>query len=350
MVDVGEALLGRVIDGLGDPLDELDRPICDDKYMLDGSSLNPFKRRPITEILDVGIRNINALLTIGSGQRVGIIAGSGVGKSVLLSMITRNTTADVIVIALIGERGREVASFTKEILSSQSHEKVVIVAVPADRSPLLRIQGAKRATAICEYFRDQGKNVLLIMDSLTRVAHAQREVGLSLGEQPTSRGYPPSVISLLPTLVERTGTSASTNGAITAIYTVLADGDDVISDPVVDSARAILDGHIVLSRELAQQGIYPAIDVVQSISRLMTDIVDDEQIKNSKRLRRLISKYQENRDLVLMGGYVQGQDQDLDTALGLWPDILTFLQQEQSEGNSYESACTSLSQLVGHLA
>jgi len=226
----------------------------------------------------------------------------------------------------------------------------VIVAVPADRSPLLRIQGAKRATAICEYFRDQGKNVLLIMDSLTRVAHAQREVGLSLGEQPTSRGYPPSVISLLPTLVERTGTSASTNGAITAIYTVLADGDDVISDPVVDSARAILDGHIVLSRELAQQGIYPAIDVVQSISRLMTDIVDDEQIKNSKRLRRLISKYQENKDLVLMGGYVQGQDQDLDTALGLWTDILTFLQQEQSEGNSYESACTSLSQLVGHLA
>ena len=350
MVDVGDALLGRVIDGLGNPLDELDRPICEKKYMLDGSSLNPFKRRPITEILDVGIRNINALLTIGSGQRVGIIAGSGVGKSVLLSMITRNTTADVIVIALIGERGREVASFTKEILSSQSHEKVVIVAVPADRSPLLRIQGAKRATAICEYFRDQGKNVLLIMDSLTRVAHAQREVGLSLGEQPTSRGYPPSVISLLPTLVERTGTSASTNGAITAIYTVLADGDDVISDPVVDSARAILDGHIVLSRELAQQGIYPAIDVVQSISRLMTDIVDDEQIKNSKRLRRLISKYQENRDLVLMGGYVQGQDQDLDTALGLWPDILTFLQQEQSEGNSYESACTSLSQLVGHLA
>jgi len=297
-VEVGEALLGRVIDGLGNPLDQLPNPICNEKYLLK----------------------------------------------------TKNTSADVIVIALIGERGREVASFTHEILSSHSQQKVVIVAVPADRSPLLRIQGAKRATAICEYFRDQGKNVLLIMDSLTRVAHAQREVGLSLGEQPTSRGYPPSVISLLPNLIERTGTSTETQGAITAIYTVLADGDDIVSDPVVDTARAILDGHIVLSRELAQQGVYPAIDVGQSISRLMNDIVDDAQIKNANKLRRLISKYQENRDLVLMGGYVQGQDQDLDIALSLWPDILSFLQQDQAEENSYEDACNSLAQLVGHLA
>ena len=348
-VDVGEDLLGRVIDGLGNPLDQLPNPICNEKYLLDGISVNPFQRRQINQTLDVGIRNMNALLTVGSGQRLGIMAGSGVGKSVLLSMITKNTSADVIVIALIGERGREVASFTKEILGSHSQQKVVIVAVPADRSPLLRIQGAKRATAICEYFRDQGKNVLLIMDSLTRVAHAQREVGLSLGEQPTSRGYPPSVISLLPSLIERTGTSTGTDGAITAIYTVLADGDDIVSDPVVDTARAILDGHIVLSRELAQQGVYPAIDVGQSISRLMNDIVDDEQIKNANKLRRLISKYQENRDLVLMGGYVQGQDQDLDIALSLWPDILAFLQQDQAEENSYEDACNSLSQLVGHL-
>jgi flagellum-specific ATP synthase len=348
-VDVGEELLGRVIDGLGNPLDQLPNPICNEKYLLDGISVNPFQRRQINQILDVGIRNMNALLTVGSGQRLGIMAGSGVGKSVLLSMITKNTSADVIVIALIGERGREVASFTHEILGSHSQQKVVIVAVPADRSPLLRIQGAKRATAICEYFRDQGKNVLLIMDSLTRVAHAQREVGLSLGEQPTSRGYPPSVISLLPSLIERTGTSTETEGAITAIYTVLADGDDIVSDPVVDTARAILDGHIVLSRELAQQGVYPAIDVGQSISRLMNDIVDDEQIKNANKLRRLISKYQENRDLVLMGGYVQGQDQDLDIALSLWPDILSFLQQDQAEENSYENACNSLSQLVGHL-
>jgi flagellum-specific ATP synthase len=348
-VDVGEELLGRVIDGLGNPLDQLPNPICNEKYLLDGISVNPFQRRQINQILDVGIRNMNALLTVGSGQRLGIMAGSGVGKSVLLSMITKNTSADVIVIALIGERGREVASFTQEILGSHSQQKVVIVAVPADRSPLLRIQGAKRATSICEYFRDQGKNVLLIMDSLTRVAHAQREVGLSLGEQPTSRGYPPSVISLLPSLIERTGTSTGTEGAITAIYTVLADGDDIVSDPVVDTARAILDGHIVLSRELAQQGVYPAIDVGQSISRLMNDIVDDEQIKNANKLRRLISKYQENRDLVLMGGYVQGQDQDLDVALSLWPDILSFLQQDQSEENSYEDACNSLAQLVGHL-
>jgi flagellum-specific ATP synthase len=348
-VDVGEELLGRVIDGLGNPLDQLPNPICNEKYLLDGISVNPFQRRQINQTLDVGIRNMNALLTVGSGQRLGIMAGSGVGKSVLLSMITKNTSADVIVIALIGERGREVASFTQEILGSHSQQKVVIVAVPADRSPLLRIQGAKRATAICEYFRDQGKNVLLIMDSLTRVAHAQREVGLSLGEQPTSRGYPPSVISLLPSLIERTGTSTGTEGAITAIYTVLADGDDIVSDPVVDTARAILDGHIVLSRELAQQGVYPAIDVGQSISRLMNDIVDDEQIKNANKLRRLISKYQENRDLVLMGGYVQGQDQDLDVALSLWPDILSFLQQDQAEENSYEDACNSLAQLVGHL-
>src|SRR6056300_356170 len=348
-VEVSEALLGRVIDGLGNPLDQLPNPICSEKYLLNGISVNPFQRRQIDQILDVGIRNMNALLTVGSGQRLGIMAGSGVGKSVLLSMITKNTSADVIVIALIGERGREVASFTHEILSSHSQQKVVIVAVPADRSPLLRIQGAKRATSIAEYFRSKGKRVLLIMDSLTRVAHAQREIGLALGEQPTSRGYPPSVISLLPNLIERTGNSSETEGAITAIYTVLADGDDIVSDPVVDTARSILDGHIVLSRELAQQGVYPAIDVGQSISRLMNDIVDDVQIKNANKLRRLISKNQENRDLVLMGGYVQGQDQDLDIALSLWPDILSFLQQDQAEENSYEDACNSLAQLVGHL-
>ena len=215
------------------------------------------------------------------------------GKSVLLSMISKSTNADIVVIALIGERGRELASFTSKVLASHSRDKVVVVAVPADRSPLLRIQGAKRATAVAEHFRNEGKNVLLIMDSLTRVAHAQREVGLALGEQPTSRGYPPSVISLLPNLIERTGASSENEGTITAIYTILADGDDVTSDPVVDTARAILDGHIVLSRELAQQGIYPAIDINQSISRLMTDIVDPELVKNSQMLRKYISKYNE---------------------------------------------------------
>jgi flagellum-specific ATP synthase len=317
-VQVGANLLGRVIDGLGHPLDY--------------QNLGEF----------------DALLTIGCGQRLGIIAGSGVGKSVLLSMITKNTAADVIVIGLIGERGREVASFTQEILKSKSHDKVAIVAVPADLSPLLRIQGAKRATTIAEYFRDQGKNVLLIMDSLTRVAHAQRELGLALGEQPTSRGYPPSVISLLPNIIERTGTTASANGSITSIYTVLADGDDINSDPVVDTARAILDGHIVLKRELAQQGIYPAIDIVQSISRLMNDLVDDQHQKNAMQLRKLISKYQENRDLILMGGYVSGQDLDLDAALNSWGGITEFLRQSASENFDFEVSVKLLSELIGY--
>ena len=278
-VAVGSELLGRVIDGLGRPLDQLAAPACDAELSLNGTSINPFKRNPINEVLDVGIRNINANLTIGRGQRIGIVAGSGVGKSVLLSMISKSTDADIVVIALIGERGRELASFTSKVLASHSRDKVVVVAVPADRSPLLRIQGAKRATAVAEHFRNEGKNVLLIMDSLTRVAHAQREVGLALGEQPTSRGYPPSVISLLPNLIERTGASSENEGTITAIYTILADGDDVTSDPVVDTARAILDGHIVLSRDLADAGHYPAIDVAKSISRVMPQVTSPEHLQ-----------------------------------------------------------------------
>ena len=346
-VGVGDALLGRVIDGLGNPLDSLGKLTLLDRKSLNGSRVNPFERKPINEVLDVGIRNINALLTLGRGQRVGIVAGSGVGKSVLLSMITKSTDADVVVVALIGERGRELASFTKEILSSHSREKVVIVAVPADRSPLLRIQGAKRATTIAEYYREKGKNVLLITDSLTRVAHAQRELGLALGEQPTSRGYPPSVISLIPNLIERTGTSTNGSGSITSIYTILADGDDTTTDPVVDTARAILDGHIVLSRDLAQQGIYPAIEVNQSISRLMNDIVSQPQQKNAQTLRKYLSKYNENRDLVLMGGYVQGQDPDLDQALALWPQILKFLHQDENEVCDFDASHDQLAKLLG---
>ena len=346
-VGVGDALLGRVIDGLGNPLDSLGKLKLLDSISLNGKRINPFERKAISEVLDVGIRNINALLTLGRGQRVGIVAGSGVGKSVLLSMITKSTDADVVVVALIGERGRELASFTKEILSSHSRDKVVIVAVPADRSPLLRIQGAKRATAIAEYYREKGKNVLLITDSLTRVAHAQRELGLALGEQPTSRGYPPSVISLIPNLIERTGTSTDGSGSITSIYTILADGDDTTTDPVVDTARAILDGHIVLSRDLAQQGIYPAIDVNQSISRLMNNIVSQPQQKNAQTLRKYLSKYNENKDLVLMGGYVQGQDPDLDQALALWPEILKFLHQDENEVCDFETSHDQLSKLLG---
>ena len=291
-INVGPNLLGRVIDGLGAPLDGHGPIDTTHQIPVGGVSVNPFDRGAINQVFDVGIKSINAITSIGRGQRMGIIAGSGVGKSVLLSMITRSAEADVIVVGLIGERGRELASFTKEITSSHSKHKVVIVAVPADRSALLRIQGAKRATSIAEYFRDQGKNVLLILDSLTRVAHAQREIGLSMGEQPTARGYPPSVISLIPELIERTGVGVNSLGSITSIYTILADGDDTVSDPIVDNARAILDGHIVLSRKLAQQGIYPAVDVSSSVSRLMGDLCAPKHLQNARKLRKLISIYQ----------------------------------------------------------
>ena len=345
-IAVGQNLLGRVIDGLGNPLDGQGPIDTTEQNPIGGKSVNPFERGEIKHIFDVGIKSINAVTSIGRGQRMGIIAGSGVGKSVLLSMITRSAEADVIVVGLIGERGRELASFTKEITTSHSKHKVVVVAVPADRSALLRIQGAKRATSIAEYFRDQGKNVLLILDSLTRVAHAQREIGLSLGEQPTARGYPPSVISLIPELIERTGAGVNSVGSITSIYTILADGDDTVSDPIVDNARAILDGHIVLSRKLAQQGIYPAIDVSNSVSRLMNELCSRDHLKDSRKLRKLVSIYQDNQDLLLMGGYIQGQDADLDLAVQLWPKIVSFLQQDQSASVSFTETEQLLSKLL----
>jgi flagellum-specific ATP synthase len=281
------------------------------------------------------VRIINSTLSVGQGQRVGIIAGSGVGKSVLLGMMSRFTDADVVVVGMIGERGREVGSFVNYILGSESRDRAIVVAVPADRSPLLRIRGAERATAIAEYFRDQGKNVLLIMDSLTRVAHARREIGLALGEQPTSKGYPPSVVSMIPRLIERSGTGVEGQGSITAIYTVLADGDDA-NDPVVDTARAILDGHILLSRQQAQMGIYPAIDVTTSVSRVMNDITDADQQAAASRFRRLVSLYMENRDLILMGGYTPGQDPDLDLAVELWPTLTKHIQQPEAEKANFE--------------
>ena len=345
-VEVGSELLGRVIDGLGQPLDDKGPIKSTGNMNINGEYINPFDRGEISSVLNVGIKSINALTTIGCGQRIGIIAGSGVGKSVLLSMITQNSEAEVIVVGLIGERGRELATFTREITASHSNNKVVIVAVPADQSPLLRIQGAKRATSIAEYFRDEGKNVLLILDSLTRVAHAQRELGLAVGEQPTSRGYPPSVISLIPALIERTGVGIKSTGSITSIYTILADGDDTVSDPIVDNARAILDGHISLSRKLAQQGIYPAIDVGNSISRIMIDLISSEQAENAQKLRKLISIYQENQDLLLMGGYVQGQDADLDQAVQKWPDIVKFLHQDKHAKISFADANKMMSELV----
>ncbi|MGB1036314.1 MAG: FliI/YscN family ATPase, partial [Candidatus Puniceispirillales bacterium] len=344
-IAVGDHLLGRVTDALGAPLD--DQPISDqgDNWPLSGKPLNPLKRNPITKPLDVGIKAINGLLTVGQGQRVGIVAGSGVGKSVLLSMMSRYTDADIVVIGLIGERGREVGSFVNSVLDENTRARTAVVAVPADRSPLLRIRGAQRATAIAEYYRDQGKNVLLIMDSLTRVAHAQREIGLSLGEQPTSKGYPSSVVSLLPRLIERTGAGEGKAGSITAFYTVLADGDDQ-NDPVVDISRAILDGHIVLSRTQAQMGVYPAIDVSLSVSRVMNDITTDTHQDEARQFKRLVALFLENRDLILMGGYRQGQDAELDRAVQLWPSMMAYIQQQESEQATIATSIEGLSALM----
>lgn len=343
-INVGFGLLGRVIDALGNPLDDGPTLQLSDSWPLNGKKTNPLARRPVDQQLDVGVRVINSLLTVGQGQRIGIIAGSGVGKSVLLGMMTRFTAADVVVVGLIGERAREVASFAAEVLNSESRDRTVIVAEPADRSPLLRIRGANRATAIAEYFRSIGKNVLLIMDSLTRVAHARREIGLALGEQPTSKGYPPSVVSMIPALVERSGTGIGAEGSITSFYTVLADGDDA-NDPVVDTARAILDGHILLSREQTQMGIYPAVDVPASVSRVMNDIATTKQLQAAQYFRRLVALYMENRDLILMGGYSPGQDPDLDMAVQLWPQLMAHIQQPFNESADAAQSVQALVEL-----
>ena len=344
-IPVGDGLLGRVTDALGVPLDDGPALNLDDRWPLMGKSLNPLTREPVAKPLDVGVRVINSMMTVGRGQRIGIIAGSGVGKSVLLGMMSRYTTADIVVVGMIGERGREVGAFVNTILDGEARKRTAVVAVPADRSPLLRIRGAERATAIAEYYRDRGKNVLLIMDSLTRVAHARREIGLALGEQPTSKGYPPSVVSMIPRLVERTGTGGKGQGAITAIYTVLADGDDA-NDPVVDTARAILDGHILLSRDQAQMGVYPAVDVSSSVSRVMNDIVGKDHQDAARKFRRLVSLYMENRDLLLMGGYVPGQDAELDLAVSLWPALMNFIQQQESEKADFASSEAELRKLM----
>ena len=346
-IKVGPNLLGRVIDGQGNPLDTLGPLDLDETWPLMGRPINPLARRPVAHPLDVGVRVVNALLSVGRGQRLGIIAGSGVGKSVLLSMMTRFSEAEVIVMALIGERGREVGAMVEQVMQGDALRKVVVVAVPADRSALLRIRGAHRATSIAEYFRAQGKEVLLIMDSLTRVAHARREVGLALGEQPTAKGYPPSVVSLIPALVERSGTGAEGEGAITAFYTVLADGDDTTSDPVVDTARAILDGHIVLSRRQTQLGLYPAVDVSASVSRVMSDIISPRQQAAAIRFRRLVSLYLENRDLMLMGGYQAGQDPELDLAVSLWPNLTAFIKQAPNESASFAESQKALIAIMG---
>jgi flagellum-specific ATP synthase len=346
-MDAGDAYLGRVVDALGVPLDGLPAPIGSHRLPLAGKMLNPLSRAGVKEVMDVGVRAVNGVLSIGRGQRIGIIAGSGVGKSVLLSMMARFTKADVIIVGLIGERAREVGDLVRGMMDEETRKRLCVIAVPADRSPLLRIRAAHRATALAEHFRDQGKNVLLIMDSLTRVAHARREIGLALGEQPTAKGYPASVMSLIPALVERAGMGDTTSGgSITGIYTVLADGDDT-NDPVVDSARAILDGHVVLSRANSQLGIYPAVDIQASISRVMNDIVEAKHLTAARRLRQLISLYMENRDLMLMGGYAEGQDEDLDQAVKLWPKIVEFISQQPDTPADFNSSLRDLLAITG---
>ena len=327
---VGWGLIGRVLDGAGRPLDTLGPLDTNESAPINVRPANPLERAPIVDTLDVGVRAINAMLTVGRGQRLGLFAGSGVGKSVLLGMMARYTTADVIVVGLIGERGREVKEFIEQILGPEGLARSVVVAAPADTPPLMRLQGAAYTTTIAEYFRDQGKNVLMIMDSLTRYAMAQREIALAIGEPPATKGYPPSVFAKLPVLVERAGNGLEGGGSITAFYTVLTEGDDQ-QDPIADSARAILDGHFVLNRRLAEAGHYPAIDIEQSISRAMHGITTTAHQHAARRLKQLYSRYERSRDLISVGAYAPGSDPILDQAIAKNEKIEAFLCQEISE-------------------
>ena len=342
---VGEGLLGRVLDGAGNPLDGLGKVNAEKSAPLTARNINPLERAPIEEVLDVGVRAINSMLTVGRGQRMGLFAGSGVGKSVLLGMMARYTTADVIVVGLIGERGREVQEFIEQILGTEGLARSVVVAAPADAPALMRLQGANYATTIAEEFRNQGKNVLLIMDSLTRFAMAQREIALAVGEPPATKGYPPSVFAKLPALVERTGNGRRGEGSITAFYTVLTEGDDQ-QDPIADAARAILDGHIVLSRELAESGHYPAIDVEQSISRAMQNIADSEHQKQARMLKQLHARYSRSEDLINVGAYEMGSDSILDKAIGKHEGIVEFLQQDINERADVSQSLQQLSKVL----
>jgi len=344
-VPVGPQLLGRVLDGAGQPLDGRGPVQAERRVALTGRPINPLARAPIRDPLDVGVGAINALLSVGRGQRMGLFAGSGVGKSVLLGMMTRYTNADVIVVGLIGERGREVKEFVQNILGKEGLGRAVVVATPADTSPLMRMHGAMLATSIAEYFRDQGKQVLLLMDSLTRFAQAQREIALAIGEPPATKGYPPSVFARLPQLVERAGTG-DRGGSITAFYTVLAEGDDQ-NDPIADSARAILDGHIVLSRELAEAGHYPAIDVEASISRVMVDIVAPEHERAARRFKQVYSSYRQNRDLISVGAYQRGSDARVDEAIAMYPRLSQFLQQNMRERRNWNDSLAGLAAALG---
>ncbi len=342
---MGNGMLGRVLDGIGRPLDGLGSFACDDWVDLDGPVINPLQRHPIEQTLDVGIRAINSMLTVGRGQRLGLFAGSGVGKSVLLGMMTRFTEAEIIVVGLIGERGREVKEFIEQILGPEGMARSVVVASPADDAPLMRLRAAMYCTRVAEYFRDQGKNVLLLMDSLTRFAQAQREIALAIGEPPATKGYPPSVFAKLPALVERAGNAEEGGGSITAFYTVLSEGDDQ-QDPIADASRAILDGHVVLSRRLAEEGHYPAIDIEASISRAMPQIISPEHLQQAQRLKQLYARYQQSRDLISVGAYVAGSDPLTDMAIAKLPEIQAFLRQGLHESVDLPRSCAELGRLI----
>jgi flagellum-specific ATP synthase len=338
---MGSALLGRVIDPAGLPLDRKGPVFGAKAEPIAREPINAMDREPVREPLDVGVRAINAMLTVGRGQRLGLFAGSGVGKSVLLGMMAKYTNADVIVVGLVGERGREVKEFVEDILGEEGRKRAIVVAAPADLPPLMRMQGAAYATAIAEHFRDRGQHVLLLMDSLTRYAMAHREMALAIGEPPATKGYPPSVFARLPQLVERAGNGLLGGGSITAFYTVLTEGDDQ-QDPIADNARAILDGHFVLTRSLAEQGHYPAIDIEQSISRVMHNVVDESHLLLARKLKAVYSRYQRNRDLIAVGAYVGGSDAQTDQAIALYPQVAAFLQQGMND-------CATLRQSVAEM-
>ncbi|MGQ0620419.1 MAG: flagellar protein export ATPase FliI [Panacagrimonas sp.] len=342
---VGDGLLGRVVDSEGQPLDGLGRLKDVTRQSLRNTVINPLLRQPIRQPLDVGVRAINALLTVGRGQRLGLFAGTGVGKSTLLGMMTRFTQADVVVVGLVGERGREVRDFIDRNLGAEGLKRAVVVATPADRPPLQRMRGAWLATSIAEAFRDQGRHVLLLMDSLSRFAQAAREIGLAVGEPPTTKGYPPSVFAKLPALVERAGNGAEGGGSITAFYTVLTEGDDP-NDPIADTARGILDGHIVLSRSVADAGLYPAIDIEASVSRVMQEIIRPEHQAGARKFRQLYSAYRQNRDLIAIGAYRQGADPRVDAALLAWPGMEDFMQQNADQGAAFGDSVARLASLM----
>jgi len=342
---LGPGLLGRVVDAHGEPLDRRGPVVNVLSRPLDRTPINAMDRAPIRESLDTGVRAINALLSVGRGQRLGLFAGAGVGKSVLLGMMARYTKADVIVVGLIGERGREVKEFIEDILGEEGRARSVVVAAPADSPPLLRMQAASYATGVAEYFRDQGQHVLLLMDSLTRYAMAQREIALAVGEPPATKGYPPSCFARLPQLVERSGNGLNGVGSITAFYTVLSEGDDQ-QDPIADAARAILDGHIVLTRALAEAGHYPAIDIAQSASRVMHNVVSREHFELARQFRAIASRYERGRDLVQIGAYVHGSDPGLDEAIRLSGPMSDFLRQDMYAGASFEESVKAMATTI----